>query len=487
MIIDRRKFLKISAWSLAGIVPFRFASGYTLREIEAISNTPPQTSAGEQTFNMCNYAAPAIPVVRIGYIGLGSRGKEAVRRIVNIGQIEVKALCDLSEKQVKQCQQILFENRGYRATEYANDPDGWKKLCERQDLDLIYISTPWEWHVPMAVYAMQCGKHVALEVPAARTIEEAWHLVNTSEKTRRHCFQLENMVYHPFEMSVLNMVQSGLLGELIHGEGAYIHDVLKYTFGEPPRNGEKSSVWRYKEQLKSGNLYPTHGLGPVSMAMKINRGDRFDYMSSMSCNDFSLAPLAQELAKQNDYYRQFTKLKFRGNTNTSIIRTANGKTIMLQHDAASPRPYSRIYLLSGTKGFVQKYPLPGKIAFGHEFLPQQETDRLTTRYSPELIRHVQSFRQTLDGHGGADFVMDWRLIDCLRNGLPLDMDVYDAAAWSSVTPLSIWSCANRSNSIDFPDFTRGAWTTNRPVNMSLRGGGDTQIIGNPQSNQPDKN
>lgn len=474
--MDRRKFLEVSALGAAGALFTGFTGAETIREAEdKLKESIRKSATRKQVFNMCNYAAPKIPTVRIGYVGIGARGGAAVTRILNIKNTQITALCDLREKAVKENQKKLTDKGLPAAAEYFGDDYSWKGLCERDDVDLVYISTPWKWHVPVATYAMECGKHAAVEVPAAPTLEGAWQLIETSERTRKHCVQLENMVYDFFELATLSMVQAGLLGELVHTDCAYIHDCLEGAFGQPVTDPKEEHVWRYKEQQKSGNLYPTHGLGPVSMALGINRGDRFDYMSSMSCNDFGLGPLAERLAKENDYYKQFTKLKFRGNTNTSIIRTVNGKTIMVQHDAASPRPYSRIHILSGTKGFVQKYPLPGKIAFGHEFLPQEKVDQLVEQYSPELLKHLQHAANIVGGHGGADFIMDWRLIDCLRNGLPMDMDVYDAAAWSSVSPLSVWSCANRSNSIDFPDFTCGSWKTNKKVDMSLRGGGDTDI------------
>lgn len=476
---NRREFLKKAGLG-AGLLfaGVNGAEAKTLMQFmkEDYEMSAEKSKSRKQRFNMCGYAAPKIPVVRIGYVGIGSRGGGAVTRMLKIKGLEVRALCDIREKAVKANNKKLTDKGLRPAAEYFGDEYSWRGLCERDDIDLVYIATSWKWHVPVALYAMECGKHVAIEVPAAQTLEEAWALVETSEKTKKHCVQLENMVYDFFETSVLCMAQSGMLGELVHGEGEYIHDCLKESFGAPVKDDpQEKQAWRYKDQLVHGNLYPTHGLGPVSQAFGINRGDRFDYMSSMSTFDFSMGKRAEELASQNDYYKKFVGLSYRGNTNSSIIKTVNGKTIVVQHDAASPRPYSRSYIISGTKGFAQKYPLPGKLAFGHSFLEKSKTDELIEKYSPELIKHVKRAAEIVGGHGGADFVMDWRLIDCLRNGLPMDMDVYDAAAWSSVKPLSIWSCANRSNSIDFPDFTCGSWKNNKPVDLSLRGGGNTDI------------
>ena len=342
-------------------------------------------------------------------------------------------------------------------------------MCEQDDIDLVYIATPWKWHTPIAVYAMECGKHVAVEVPAAGTLEDCWQLVETSERTKKHCMQLENCCYDFFEILTVNMVQKGLFGEVIHGEGAYIHELLSGMFGEP-----QWPTWRWDENHKIGNPYPTHG--PVCWAMNINRGDKMEYMTSMSTDDFLMEAKAKELAAQNDYYKPMAAMKYRGNMNTSTVRTAKGKTIMIQHDVSTPHPYDRLHVLTGTKGSCHKFPEPGKIAFGDNFVSEEKMRELEVQYTPEMVKHIADVAKVIGGHGGMDFIMDWRMIDCLRNGLPLDMDVYDAATWCSITPLSYWSVANRSNSIDVPDFTCGAWITNKPVDLTLRGGGNTGVV-----------
>lgn len=472
---NRRGFLKRTGLS-AGSMLLTGLTGYASEEHlrNDIKGGITFGKNRKQVFNMCNYAAPAIPVVRVGIIGMGNRGGWACTRMRNIKNVEIRALCDIRESAVKLHQQKLKEAQWPVAAEYHGSLDAYKKLCERDDIDLVYIATPWEWHVPMAVYAMEQGKHAAVEVPAARNLEEAWQLVETSERTRKHCMQLENCCYDFFETMTITMAQQGLFGELIHGEGAYIHTLLEYMFAKPAAGD--APVWRWKENQHSGNLYPTHGLGPVAQAMAINRGDQFSYLSSMSSNDFMMEALASKLASGPDpYYKQFGGKHYRGNMNTSMIKTHKGKTILVQHDVSTPRPYSRIHLLSGTKGMAQKWPEPGRIAMGHEFVSEQTLKQYEELYSPEVVKHVAAAARKIGGHGGMDFIMDWRLIDCLRNGLPLDMDVYDAAAWSAVTPLSIWSVAHRSNSIEFPDFTGGSWKQNKPIDLSLRGGGNTAI------------
>ena len=423
-----------------------------------------------QTFNMCGYSAPKIDTVRIGYIGLGNRGLGALDRIVYIDNVEIKALCDIRTERTDLAKKKI-QGTSHVPQVYAGKADDWKKLCERPDLDLIYICTPWNLHAPMALYAMEQGKHVAVEIPAATRVDECWKLVETSERTRKHCMMLENCCYDFFELLTLNMARQGFFGEVVHVEGAYIHDIFDSFFDK----GKRYDLWRLKENTRNGNLYPTHGLGPICQVLDINRGDKMEYLVSMSSNDFMLEAKVKELAKTDATFQPLAKKTFRGNMNTTTIRTHKGKTIMLQHDVSSPRPYSRIHLVSGTKATALKYPLPGKISTGHDWVSEAEMKALEEKYQPALVKKIGELAKQVGGHGGMDFLMDWRLIDCLRNGLPLDQDVYDAASWSVIGPLSEKSVANRSNSIDIPDFTAGAWKNNRPVDISLAQGGNTPV------------
>ncbi len=462
----RRNFLKQMTLSTSALAWGLNGCGSESNE-EKSSHVLPQQN---QLFNMCGFSAPKIDAVRIGMVGLGSRGTSAVLRIMQIANVEIKAISDKREEQVRISQDNLTKMGMPAAAEYYGDEYEWKKLCESDDIDLVYICTPWSWHTPMAVYAMEQGKHVAVEVPAAKTLDEAWQLVETSERTRKHCMMLENCCYDFFELLTLNMARQGFFGEIVHAEGAYIHTLLDALFAKDAYE----DMWRLEENKRDGNIYPTHGLGPVCQAMNINRGDKMEYLTSMSSKDFQLAKKAEELAQQDDFYEKYVGVKFRGNMNTSIIKTHHGKTIMVQHEITSPRPYSRIHLLSGTKASARKWPEPARISVGHEWLGEDEIKELEEQYTPEIVKHIGVIAKEVGGHGGMDFIMDWRLIDCLRNGLPLDQDVYDAALWSSITPLSEWSVANRSNSIDVPDFTRGAWEFNKPVELTLKGGGTTQ-------------
>ena len=464
MKTSRRKFLKVSGITGVGLV--------TVSENYSVFGRDTIRGSNAKNFNMCGYVAPKLETVRIGFIGLGNRGPGAVNRMSHIEGTDIKALCDIRPEKADAVKKKL-EGSKHNPQVYSGKPDEWKKMCDRPDIDLIYIATPWELHAPMAVYAMKQGKHVCVEVPAAKTLEECWQLVETSEQTKKHCIILENCCYDFFELLTLNMIRQGLFGEIIHGEGAYIHTLLDDNFSK----GKYYDMWRLKENLRNGNLYPTHGLGPVAQAMDINRGDKMDYLVGMASNDFQMGPMANELAAKDEFYKPYVNKKFRGNMNTTMIRTNKGKTIMVQHDVTSPNVYSRIHKISGTKGSCLKYPEPGKIAFGHKgWVTEEEFKNLESKYTAPIVTKVGEMAKQVGGHGGMDFLMDWRTIDCLRNGLPIDMDCYDAAAWSAIAPLSEKSVANRSASVDIPDFTAGSWKTNQPVDISLQKGGTTKVI-----------
>jgi predicted dehydrogenase len=468
MASNRRDFLRNTIIG-TGLL----ATGLTGNAANLIRSTNPSETdkKSDQRFNMCGYAAPKLDKVRIGFVGLGNRGPGAVERMSYIEGVEIVALCDQYDDRVEKMQKFLEKQGLPRAKSYSGTKDAWKAMCENPDIDLIYITTPWSLHTPMAVYAMGNGKHSATEVPAAVTIDECWQLVETSERTQKHCMMLENCCYDFFELLTLNMARQGFFGEIVHGEGAYIHNLMELNF----RKDGYAEMWRLKEnQHRNGNLYPTHGLGPICQILDINRGDQMDYLISMSSNDFQMAAHAKELASKDNFYNEFTTNHYRGNMNTTTVRTQKGKTILIQHDVTSPRVYSRLHLVSGTKGMASKYP-DERVATSHEWIKPEEMKDLQEKYTPEIVNRMGEMAKKVGGHGGMDFMMDWRLIDCLRNGLPLDQDVYDAALWSSIAPLSEKSVANRSNSVDVPDFTRGAWKTNAPVELTLKGGGTTGV------------
>ena len=394
-----------------------------------------------------------IETVRIGFIGLGMRGSGAIARYTQIDHVEIVAICDLVQENIDKCQKIITKNGLPKAAAYSGEND-WKKICERNDIDLIYVCTHWELHTPIAVYAMEHDKHVAVEVPAALTIEQCWELVNTAERTRKHCMQLENCNYDFFEMATLNMAQKGLFGEIVHCEGAYIHDLRFLNFDEKGY----WDMWRLKHlEKEDGNTYPTHGLGPLCHIMNIHRGDKMNHLVSMSSNQFGMSLYAKNKFGDSSEYAKKTYKK--GDMNTTLIKTENGKTILIQHDVTSPRPYSRLHTISGTNGFAQKYPQKG-IALepnAHYFLAEEKLDSLLEEYAHPIVKEIEEKAKEVGGHGGMDYIMDYRLIYCLRNGLPLDQDVYDAAEWSAIIELSRKSVENNSAPIEIPDFTRGAW------------------------------
>lgn len=415
----------------------------------------PKPAEGQE--DMLGFAAEPLDTVRVGFVGLGMRGPGAVNRFVNIEGTRIVALCDLEQERVDKAQGLLAGHGLKPAAEYAG-ADSWKALCERDDVDLVYICTNWQTHVEMAVYAMRHGKHVAVEVPAATSIEECWQLVDVSEQTRRHCMMLENCVYDFFELTSLNMAQQGLFGEVLHAEGAYIHNLAEFW-------DEYYDNWRLSfNQAHSGDVYATHGLGPDCQILDMHRGDRMQTLVSMATKSV----VGKEIAKEKMGTEEFAN----GDQTSTLIQTANGKTILIQHNVYTPRPYDRMYQVVGTKGYAEKYPYPG-FAFGaeqikdavpdhenlssHGFVPSDVRDTLMVKYQHPIVRDIEEKAKAVGGHGGMDFVMDYRLVWCLRNGKPLDMDVYDAAEWSCIGELSAASIANGSLPVRMPDFTRGRW------------------------------
>ncbi len=447
--INRRNFLKGSALA---------AGGVTLAGCGTMSS-----AFGSPRTNMCGFAAKPMEKVRVGIIGLGMRGTGAVGRLSKIKDVEIVALGDIRKGCVDRSQGILKKNNRPPAKEFYGTEDAWKGLCQL-DLDLVYIASPWELHVPMSVYAMENGSHVGVEVSVATNMEECWQIVDTSEKYQKHCVILENCCYDFFEMMTLNMAREGVFGELTHGEGAYIHELASWMMPKKPENAAYYKNWRYNHNLKDGNPYPTHGMGPIAQAMNVNRGNKVDWLVSMSSQEAAFTQMAKDKKRE-----QFTNVKnYRGDMNTSIMKLAKGQTIMIQHDVSTPRPYSRIHLLQGSKGMARKWPSKkvalNSVKHGHGWLNSEQFKELEAKYTHPLSKTMGSIARKVGGHGGMDFIMDYRLIYCLKNGLPMDMDVYDAAVWSAITPLSQEAIA-KNKLVEFPDFTRGAWKTNKPLEI----------------------
>ena len=424
----------------------------------ALINTPtPKRPAGQQS--ALGLRTAPLQTVRVGFVGLGMRGPDAVSRWCHIEGTDIKALCDVEADRVEACQRLLRLNGRPEAAAYSGSTEAYRALCERDDIDLVYIATDWIHHAPIALYAMEHGKHVAIEVPAANTLDEIWALVNTAERTQRHCIMLENCVYDFFEIATLNMAQQGLFGEVLHVEGSYLHNLD--DFWDAYWNN-----WRLDyNRLHRGDVYPTHGLGPDCQVLDIHRGDRMDYLVSMDTKAVNGKRLVER--KTGKACPDFAN----GDQTSTLIHTAKGKTILLQHDVLTPRPYSRMFQVVGTDGYASKYPiqqillrkegLPQSPDYqnlnAHAALPDSLCRALLNQYLPGFVKDIEATARTIGGHGGMDYIMDYRLVYCLRHGLPLDMDVYDMAEWCCISELSRLSLEHGSAPVAIPDFTRGEW------------------------------
>lgn len=429
----------------------------------------PARPAGQQ--DVINLTTPAIQNVRVGFVGLGMRGPGAVERFTHIPGVEIVALCDYEQSRAEKCQEYL-KKAGLAPAAIYYGAKGYEELCKRSDIDLVYVATDWDHHFPVAKCALQNGKNAAIEVPSAMNMEQCWELINLSEQTRKHCMILENCCYDWFEMNTLNMAQHGVFGEILRAQGAYIHnldDFWEYYWKNPDGSDPSKLGWRMKYNMENrGDVYATHGLGPVAQALDIHRGDRMKTLVAMDTKSAHGREFVE--AKTGQACTNFRN----GDHTTTLIRTENGKVIEIQHDVMNPQPYNRLYQLTGTKGFANKYPTEGYavdakqlMASGHQpkvdnltshgFMPDEERAALEKQYQHPILKKYGEMAKEVGGHGGMDFIMDSRLVYCLQNGLPLDMDVYDLAEWCSLAELGALSMDNNNASVAFPDFTRGHW------------------------------
>lgn len=415
--------------------------------------------------SVMNLVRPKRETVRFGFIGVGMRGQELLRLLLAVDGAKVTALCDIHGPSLDKSAQLVLDKTGAKPATYTGSDHAYRQLVERDDIDAIVIATPWEWHVPMALDTMESGKDALVEVPAALTVEDCWKLVEASERHRVNCMMLENCCYGRSELMVLNMVRAGLFGELAHAEGGYIHNLWD-LFSTTLDVGE--GTWRPAWYVhRRANSYPTHGLGPIAQYFDINRGDRFDFLVSMSTFPQRRKQYSKGAPPRETRLREVREV-IKG-MSSSLIQTALGRTIVLQHDIGTPRPYSRINLVQGDKGIFCGYP--DRLAFeteqgGHEWITDLQP--WLDRYDSPLWKQLETLTSELGGgHGGMDLVMMWRIVYCLRNGVPLDQNVYDAAAWSVIFDLSEQSMRDRSRPRDFPDFTRGAWKTTPALQVTL--------------------
>lgn len=425
----------------------------------------PQRPAGQQS--ALGMAAPKLKVVRVAFVGLGGRGTGAVERWVNIPGIQVMALCDHEKERAEACNKILEKAGMPDAAVYYGD-SGYVELCKRPDVDLVYIATDWLHHTPVALCAMNNGKHAAVEVPSAMNLKDIWDIINTSERTRKHCMLLENCIYDWYEMNTLNMAQQGVFGDIMHVSGAYRHCLDPFWDGYWKKDANDKLGWRLEYNMKHrGDVYATHGLGPVSQLLNIHRGDRMKTLVAMDTKSVIGKRLVKERTGEDVDFRN-------GDYTTTLIRTEDGKMIDINHDVMEAEPYNRMYQLVGTKGFANKYPHEG-YAIGaktlqqygitpsnpnitaEDWLPTADQNNLVAKFYHPILKKYGELAKEVGGHGGMDFIEDSRLVYCLQNGLPLDIDVYDLGEWCCLAELGELSMDNGCVPVEVPDFTRGDW------------------------------
>lgn len=460
--LDRRSFIKKS-----GVTGAALALGSKL--INEVQNVRP-VSEGQQY--MGDYAAPKLDSIRAAFIGLGHRGPNHLEFFAGLEGTEVVGLCDLYEDNVIKCQEAVQKigegKRHNRAKLYHGDEDRWKVMLDEVKPDVVFISTNWHNHAPMAILSMEKGAHAFVEVPIAVTIDEMWDIVDTSERTQKHCMMMENVNYGRAELMYLNMCRQGLIGDILHGEAAYIHE-LRWQMEEQERG---TGSWRTPHYARrNGNLYPTHGLGPVAQYMNLTRGeDNFGSIVSFSTPSMGRKQYAQKNYGDDHKWNQ---LNYKGgDLNTSIIKTALGRTIMVQWDETSPRPYSRLNLIQGTKGTLAGFPTRVALEGGvlgitkdhHKWVEGDDLEAVYEQYDHPLYRRLNDASKG-SGHGGMDGIMMYRIVECLHNGWPIDQNVYEGCFWSAVAPLSERSVASGGSPLVFPDFTRGNWKETKPLDI----------------------
>ena len=462
--MQRRKFLRGGLLGLGGLMASRgaLAKDAPLDSSEAFAAGVQSAGLDGSVFDL---ATEALPKVRVALFGLGNRGGSLIDMLewlIGQGHAEITAISDINPMKVERALQRIAEFQANAPRVFTGNDDAWKEACSTEVADLALICTPWEWHTPMAAYAMRQGLHAASEVPIATTYQEGIDLVKTAEETQRHCIMLENCCYNGEELWIMQMIKEGIFGTLTHAECAYLHD-LRVMMLDPTYYEDR---WRLKHHLyRNGNLYTTHGLGPVSMYFDILRGDTLSHLVSMSSRE---AALSEALADTDEAALQEMSARVKcGDVNTTLIRTVQGKSIMLQFDTHSGRPYSRLDKVVGSKAAHYGYPSRLYIdhgpSWGHSWVDDDKMKAMREQYAHPLWTRLQALAaEHKQGHGGMDFIMMFRLIRCLNEGLPLDLNVYDGVLWSMVGILGEESVARGSVRIDIPDLTAGKWRNAAP-------------------------
>jgi len=417
------------------------------------------------------FSATAEKRIKMGFMGTGMRGQWVLSLAAKYPEVDIPAICDIDDGMIESALKILKDAGKPEPHVYKNGDEDFLNMLQNETLDGVYIATPWEWHHPMAIAAMKNGIHVGTEVPAALTVDDCWDLVNVSERTGKHCMIMENVCYRRDVMAVLNMVQQGMFGELLHCQGGYQHDLrhVKFNDGINPYGGgvefgEKGfseAKWRTQHSVdRNGDLYPTHGLGPVSPMLGINRGNRMVHLTSTATQSRGLH---KYIVDQGGPDHPNADVKFKcGDIVTTVIKCENGQTIMLSHDTNSPRPYSLNFRVQGTKGIWQKDAqsmyIEGISPESHRW---ESEDSYLEKYDHPLWKKFEN-QASGSGHGGMDFFILRAFIETLKGGDPV-IDVYDAVSMSVICPLSEKSIRLGSAAVKIPDFTRGKWGKNKPI------------------------
>lgn len=461
--IDRRNFLKKTSLTAAALATATAFDSCAVEEQERPTGSK----------YMGDFAAPKLDTVRIALIGVGARGSGHAADYASLEGTEIVAISDLYEdwaqRSADRCKEIGAGSRHQNIKLYHGDEKLWKQMLTEVKPDAVIIATNWKNHAPMCIEAMKQGAHAFCEVPIATTIEEMWSIVDASEATGKHCMMMENVNYGRDELMFLNMVRQGVIGDLLHGEASYIHE-LRFQMEEQERG---TGSWRtYHYANRNGNLYPTHGLGPVAQYMNLGRtDDTFGTLVSYSSPAMGRAKYGKEHYAADHKWNQ---LNYKGgDINTSIIKTQMGRTVMVQWDETSPRPYSRLNLIQGTTGCLAGFPTRVALEGGvegftdshHSWAQGKEAlAALYEKYDHPLYKKLNETTKN-SGHGGMDGIMRYRIVECLRNGLPLDQNLYEGCFWSAVGPLSEKSVAEGGMPQAFPDFTRGGWKETKALSI----------------------
>ena len=457
---SRREFLTGAAWmGAAAMAVGCMSKGSAVGGIGGGAGAP-----------MHGFRVPPMKRVRVGFIGVGGRGAPAVHRIAQIPGCEVAVISDINAERLDAVQKWLRDNGYPAAKEWSRDGkvDAWKGLCDWDGVDVVYSCTPRPLHCPINVYAMSRGKHVMQEVPGVFDLDECWETVEAAEKYRRHCYMLENCCYGEYEMLAFNLIKKGMLGEIVQAEVGYTHDQRSLQYN--PKDGV---FWRIeRHRTHHGNYYPTHGLVPAGKCLDINRGDRFDFLVSMETKSASFETYGAAKFPKGDWRHDAKMVK--GDINTCLLRTVNGKVLQLVHNVCTPTPYDRGNKYLGTKGTIRgisdatyQVGFEEKIGDGgaHHYFDAAKATEVREAYRHPFWKVAGEIAQKVGGHGGMDFIMDLRWVYCLQNGLPMDTDVYDLATYSSIVELSERSVNAGSRPIEFPDYTRGGWKTAKPFTV----------------------